>query len=120
MTEQTHSVPAFLAQARKKVFHSAYNIDKMEATFFGRPPRIPKHYCSTTLPFDVDDRTFFDGSSTADTALDTMAWNQDSHFYPATWIRVRSMVSQIKEKVLETVLDPEGPTSPSDAELVLS
>ena len=120
VVEQPHSVPAFLTQARKKIFHSAYNIDKLTATFFGRPPRIPKHYCNTTLPLDVDDRTFFDGLSPAGTMLDTNAWNKDSRLYPATWIRVRSLISQVKERVLETVLNPEGGTSSTDAELVMS
>ncbi|KAF2716129.1 hypothetical protein K431DRAFT_236072 [Polychaeton citri CBS 116435] len=116
--ESPSNLPLFLVQSRKKVFHASYTIDKNLATFFGRPPRIAAYYCSTKLPFDIDDSILLEGSHFHPSAFNSNAWNEDGRFYSATWIRIRSINSQIKEKVLELLLTPSTATITSKAELV--
>ncbi|PGH14178.1 hypothetical protein AJ80_06047 [Polytolypa hystricis UAMH7299] len=48
-------VSFFLSETRKRVFATAYRSDKNVATFLGRPPQLPYHYCDATLPLDIDD-----------------------------------------------------------------
>ncbi|KAI9752115.1 MAG: hypothetical protein M4579_005753 [Chaenotheca gracillima] len=119
-SERPLEVPPFLVQARRKVFHASYTIDKVIATFFGRPPRISAHYCNNTLPFDIDDSAFLVGLPLTHAALDANVWNDDGRFRPATWVRVRSINSQLKEKVLELLLDPDTAAKSTKAEELLA
>jgi Fungal specific transcription factor domain. len=53
--DQSKSVQFFLAESRKRLFTAAYRSDKSLASFLGRPPRIPKRYCTLVMPFDLGD-----------------------------------------------------------------
>ncbi|KAG5659466.1 hypothetical protein KAF25_002025 [Fusarium avenaceum] len=46
----TSTFPPFILQLRKAGFARIYTADKMLAVFLGRPPRIAREYCTTTLP----------------------------------------------------------------------
>ncbi|KAL5361377.1 putative fungal-specific transcription factor [Aspergillus floccosus] len=77
------SVPFFLSEARKRVFAASYRADKNIATFLGRPPRLPYHYCDVGLPLDIDDESTFNGG-----------------LRPATVIRLRYMVAMLREQMV--------------------
>ena len=56
--EATHSrrlTPFFLAECRRKTFACAYQSDKAFATFFDRPPCIPRCYADCKLPLNLAD-----------------------------------------------------------------
>ena len=97
----------FLVQARKKLFSAAFRVDKSISTFFGRPPRIPGHYCDVGLPLDVDDSIFHHDDFCADqirTVLNMTGWNIDCKIRPASWIRMRHTVAKVTEEILELSL----------------
>lgn len=85
-------------------------IDKKIATYFGRPPRISARYCNSTLPLDMPDSFFLDGTSPVSSDDDPSTWNKVGNVSPATWIRVRSIIGQAAEKVLEISLDSVAAT----------
>jgi hypothetical protein len=97
----------FLVQARKKLFSAAFRVDKNMSTFFGRPPRIPGHYCDVGLPLDVDDNLFHQENFCVDhlrSVLNMAGWNIDCKIHPASWIRMRHIVGKVSEEVLELSL----------------
>ena len=103
----TGTSPRFLVQARKKLFSAAFRVDKSISTFFGRPPRIPGHYCDIGLPLDVDDKLFHQEGFCVDhlsSVLDTAGWNTDCKIRPASWIRIRHNISKVTEEILQLSL----------------
>jgi hypothetical protein len=99
--------PSFLVQARKKLFSAAFRVDKSISAFFGRPPRIPGYYCDVGLPLDVDDNIFHQENFCVDqisSVLNTTGWNIDCKIRPASWIRMRHIVSKVTEEILELSL----------------
>ncbi|KAG9202098.1 hypothetical protein G6514_004766 [Epicoccum nigrum] len=99
--------PVFLIQARKKLFSAAFRVDKSISTFFGRPPRIPGHYCDVGLPLDVDDNIFHQENFCVDhlrSVVNMAGWNIDCEIRPASWIRMRYSVSKVTEEILELSL----------------
>jgi hypothetical protein len=103
----TNASPMFLIQARKKLFSAAFRVDKSISTFFGRPPRIPGHYCDVGLPLDVDDSLFRQESfcgGRLSSVLNMAGWNVDCKIRPASWIRMRHIVSKVTEEILELSL----------------
>lgn len=106
------TAPAFLLQARKKLFAAAYRLDKSISIFFGRPPRIIWRYCNVTLPLDIDDAHFRTSSTTLDhvsSSLTSDGWSCDGNVRPASWLRVRFGIARLKEQVLELFLESIGP-----------
>ncbi|KZM24369.1 uncharacterized protein EKO05_0007134 [Ascochyta rabiei] len=103
----TSTSPIFLVQARKKLFSAAFRVDKSISTFFGRPPRIPGHYCDIGLPLDVDDHLFHQENFCVDhlrSVLDMAGWNIDCKIRPASWIRMRHTLGKVTEEILELSL----------------
>lgn len=103
----TSTSPPFLVQARKKLFSAAFRMDKTISTFFGRPPRIPGHYCDVGLPLDVDDSIFHREDFCVDqlhSGLNKAGWNIDCKIRPASWIRMRHTVAKVTEEILELSL----------------
>lgn len=103
----TSTLPGFLVQARKKLFSAAFRIDKSISAFFGRPPRIPGHYCDVGLPLDVDDKLFHQENFSVDhlsSVLNSAGWNIDCKIRPASWIRIRHNISKVTEEILELSL----------------
>ncbi|KAJ5741192.1 hypothetical protein N7493_001064 [Penicillium malachiteum] len=88
---QQHSfadVPFFLAETR-------------------RPPRLPYRYCDVSWPLDLPDDDLFRHKVNLDSALlrlDENGWNTEGKFYPATLIRMRAIMSNLRERVLELSL----------------
>ncbi|KAJ4312539.1 hypothetical protein N0V94_007396 [Neodidymelliopsis sp. IMI 364377] len=103
----TSTSPVFLVQARKKLFSAAFRVDKSISTFFGRPPRIPGHYCDVGLPLDIDDNLFHQENFCVDhlrSVLNMAGWNIDCKIRPASWIRMRHTVGEVTEEILELSL----------------
>jgi hypothetical protein len=98
------AVPFFLSETRKRVFAASYRADKNIATFLGRPPRLPYHYCDVELPLDIDDDTLVLDRLSIDKAISQLSpdgWGTFSGgLRPATVIRLRYMVAMLREQVV--------------------
>ncbi|WEW61339.1 hypothetical protein PRK78_006829 [Emydomyces testavorans] len=104
------SAPFFLTESRKRLFASAYRSDKSLASFLGRPPRIPKRYCTIAMPLDLNDDDLMKREAELDSilaSLDSNGWSIDKSLKPAAWIRLRFQLSTFKEDILELSLGPE-------------
>ncbi|OGM40976.1 fungal specific transcription factor [Aspergillus bombycis] len=102
------SIPFFLSQTRKRVFAASYRTDKNLATFLGRPPRLPYHYCDVELPLDLDDHSLILDRLSLDKAVRQLTpdgWGAFSGgLRPATVIRLRYMIARLREQVMELSL----------------
>ncbi|THC89780.1 hypothetical protein EYZ11_010758 [Aspergillus tanneri] len=102
------SIPFFLSEARKRVFAASYRTDKNLATFLGRPPRLPYHYCDVGLPLDIDDDSLVLDRFSLDKAIRQLTpdgWGTfNGGLRPATVIRLRYMVAMLREQVMELSL----------------
>jgi hypothetical protein len=101
------NVSLFFRESRKKCFAAAYTIDKAIATLFGRPPRISSQYSTQKLPLDLtDDETMAEGDAQASnmSKLTQTGWNTDGVVRRSSWLRVRGLLSLVREDILHLSL----------------
>lgn len=101
--------PFFLAECRRRVFAAAYHWDKLLATLFDRPPRIPSYYADCRLPLELtDDQLCLNVLSDEEQASleRTGGWHTGSSNYSASWIRALYLLAQFKEETLLHQLKP--------------
>ncbi|KAL4782547.1 hypothetical protein BJX76DRAFT_369104 [Aspergillus varians] len=86
----------------RRVYAAVFNIDKVLATFTGRPPMLSLAYSSTPLPLDLSDHVLLSGDLAAATAsLDSHGWSKDGRIYSTTILRARTMFARIRHDILE-------------------
>ena len=98
------STPFFIAELRKRLFICAYNNDKIDAVFAGRPPRLTRLYCRLQIPLDLTDaQTMSEGPEleAALAELDEDGWNQDGTVHRSTFARISATNALITEEILE-------------------
>lgn len=103
--------PFFMAELRKRLFICAYESDKYDAAFSGRPPRLTRHYCRLQLPLDLTDaQTMSDGLEldNAVNDLDNEGWNQSGTIHRSTFARLFATNASITEEILELSLGNLG------------
>ncbi|KAJ5594734.1 uncharacterized protein N7459_000942 [Penicillium hispanicum] len=111
-TESTDSCPFFLRQWRRGCFSSAFYMDKMMATFVGRPPLINYRYCTLVPPLDLSDEVLVasgDALDQAITELDSAGWNTRGARHRMSSSRLRFQLSIFREQALEIALGTRGP-----------
>ncbi|KAJ5997335.1 hypothetical protein N7522_008995 [Penicillium canescens] len=99
--------PFFLRQWRRRCFTAAFYMDKLVATFVGRPPLMNSKFCTPTAPLDVSDADLVAGGDVLNKAiseLDSAGWNTKGMQYPVTPTRLRYQLAIIREETLEVVL----------------
>jgi hypothetical protein len=82
-------------------------MDKMIATFVGRPPLMNGRFCTLDAPLDLSDEVLVAGGdvlSKAISGLNSAGWNSEGIMYPVSPIRLRYQLSVIREETLEVVL----------------
>jgi hypothetical protein len=102
-------LPFFVLELRRHIFCNAYSTDKALSTFFGRPPRISKRYCSTQPPHDLTDDEIIapeDIRNLALSKLDANGWNTQGLLCRSTWGRIKWRINIIREETLELSLGP--------------
>lgn len=100
-------MPYYQYELRGKYASQIFSMDKTLSTLLGRPPRISGRYCCNIMAADVDDSVLFlenDELEKAMRSLDENGWNTDGNFRRSTWRRVKLIVSQFREEVLEVCL----------------
>jgi hypothetical protein len=82
-------------------------MDKMIATFVGRPPLINGRFCTLSAPLDLTDEVLIAGGdvlSKAISELDSAGWNTEGKLHVVTPTRLRFQLAIIREETLEVVL----------------
>ncbi|CAI7580146.1 unnamed protein product [Penicillium glandicola] len=106
-TNGVENCPFFLRQWRRRCFVSAFYMDKMMATFVGRPPLMNGRFCTLAAPLDLSDEVLVAGGdvlSKAISELDSAGWNSQGKLHPVTPTRLRYQLAIIREETLEVVL----------------
>ena len=104
-------VPFWLAEIRKRCFATVYAVDKLMATFVGRPPRISRRYCSIQVPLDIEvaDLALSDEDLNLKLSqLDADGWYHDGTMRRSAYMRTFLVTSRIREDILEISLGPEA------------
>ncbi|KUL92388.1 hypothetical protein ZTR_02229 [Talaromyces verruculosus] len=105
--QPSDDVPFFLAETRKRMLAVTHRTDKNLSTAMGRPPRLPHRYCDEALPLDLPDEYLFGEKESLQRflqSLDDDGWNRNGKLYPATLMRMRCILSNLREQVLELSL----------------
>ena len=95
------------SEMRRRTYAAVFNIDKVIATFTGRPPMLNHRYSSTPLPLDLSDEQLLSDRSTLSShleRLDANGWNTDGQIYSTTILRARTSFSIIRGEVLDIAL----------------
>ncbi|KAH8690727.1 hypothetical protein BGW36DRAFT_328638 [Talaromyces proteolyticus] len=111
--------PGFLHQWRRRCFSLVYSFDKTFATVLGRPPQMNRHYCILEPPLDIDDGVFGLDAEDQIRCLDQNGWNTDGKRRSTTFIRLRFLLSSLREEILELHLGVNKFDVASKAQLVL-
>jgi chromatin structure-remodeling complex subunit RSC3/30 len=104
-------VPFWLAEIRKRCLATTYAVDKLMATFVGRPPRISRRYCSIQAPLDIEiaDLALSDEELNVKlNQLDPDGWYHDGTMRRSAYMRTFLVISRIREDILEISLGPEA------------
>ncbi|KAJ5953163.1 hypothetical protein N7454_000059 [Penicillium verhagenii] len=106
-TDSAENYPFFLRQWRRGCFISGFYIDKMMATFVGRPPLMNYRYCTLTPPLDLSDDVLIVGGDALDKAvseLDSNGWNTQGARHRMSPSRLRFRLAVAREKTLDIAL----------------
>ncbi|KAB8231180.1 uncharacterized protein BDW43DRAFT_301866 [Aspergillus alliaceus] len=93
--------PGFMNLWRRRCFASVYSTDKTIATTLGRPPSLTRHYCVLKPPLDIDDDIDAPTYEQSLRMIDNNGWNSDGKRRHSTFIRLRFLLSTIREEILE-------------------
>ena len=108
----TEKVPFWLSESRKRVFGVAYITDKAMGNFLGRPPRLPRRYCTMQLPLDLDLRHLRLPDKQLEEEihrLDSNGWNVSSEPRATVFVRSGIMSQMINEDILELMMSSLPP-----------
>jgi hypothetical protein len=87
---------------KRRVYAAVFNIDKVLATFTGRPPLLNRLHSSTKIPLDLGDETILAARIQESPAkLDANGWNHDGQIHSTTILRARTMFAKIRDEILE-------------------
>ncbi|KAG0159467.1 hypothetical protein PDIDSM_6989 [Penicillium digitatum] len=92
---------------RMRCFVASFYMDKMIATFVGRPPLMNGRFCTLAAPLDLSDEVLVAGGdvlSKAISELNSAGWNSQGKLHPVTPTRLRFQLAIIREETLEVVL----------------
>ena len=82
-----------------------YYLEKMFGLVFNLPPRITSQYVDVKLPLDLSDDELFaqtpEELEEAKSRLTEDGWNTDGKLRAATWARLRYILSQFREGIVE-------------------
>ncbi|KAI1645799.1 uncharacterized protein F4817DRAFT_162437 [Daldinia loculata] len=99
------TVPFFLSECRRKIFVTAYYIDKVFALVFNRPLRIPARHADCKLPLDLSEDELFATSpevlEQARGKLSLDGWSTDGNYKATTWVRIRYILAGFREEIVE-------------------
>ncbi|OLN97269.1 hypothetical protein CCHL11_07721 [Colletotrichum chlorophyti] len=106
--------PTVCSEIKRKVFSYVFYMDKVLASFAGRPPLISRRYARTPPPLDLRDEYLLSDEATLArhvANLDSKGWNTEGGMCSATILRARVMLARIRDEIFEIALG-HGPVTP--------
>ena len=106
-TSEAPYEPTASSEARRRLVSQIFNIDKVVASFVGRPPLLSRRYLLTPLPLDLNDEDLMgdkDKLSRAIANLDSNGWGQEGKLYSTTILRARCLLCRNKDEIMEVAL----------------
>lgn len=103
----TTQVPFWLSECRKRTFGAAYIHDKSMANFLGRPPRLPRKYCTMQLPLDLDFHQLQLSATDLEKEierLDSNGWNTRGDLRSTVCVRTGVICHMLNEDILELTM----------------
>ena len=98
------------SELRRRLIACVFSIDKEFSILTGRPPALSYRYTHFKLPLDLNDETLMQGTkeiARAVAALDANGWNTTGEINTSTSIRALSIMSRVRDEILELTLgDP--------------
>lgn len=107
-------IPTAAKEVRRRLVSQVFVIDKVAASFSGRPPLLSRKYMQTPLPLDLCDEVLMSDPDTiavAVEALDENGWNREGERYSTTIVRARTKLARVKDEVMEVALGSPAYTS---------
>lgn len=107
-------IPTAAKEVRRRLVSQLFVIDKVAASFSGRPPLLSRKYMLTPLPLDLSDETLMSDPETiaeAVEALDENGWNRKGERSASTIVRARAKLARVKDEVMEVALGNPAYTS---------
>ncbi|KAF3764189.1 hypothetical protein M406DRAFT_330540 [Cryphonectria parasitica EP155] len=109
MPHDSTYMPTASSEARRRLISQIFVVDKVGASFCGRPPLMSRKYLLTPLPLDMSDEVLL--SSPEEIArevqrLDEQGWNRNGDHYSTTIMRARRLLMTVKEEVMELAMGP--------------
>lgn len=107
-------VPTAASEVRRRLLSQLFVIDKVAASFSGRPPLLSRKYTLTPLPLDLSDEVLMSNPETIAKAveeLDEDGWNRKGERYASTIVRARRKLARVKDEVMEVALGNPAYTS---------
>lgn len=98
------------SEMKRRSCAKIFIIDKVVASFTGRPPLLSRRYVSTPLPLDLSDDILFEDKATirrAVQALDENGWNTDNLLHGTTILRARQMMAFVRDEIFEIALSKD-------------
>lgn len=106
--DSSSQVPLYLGELRKRTMVATFTIDKILATFLGRPPLISWRYCDIQLPLDLSFEEMISDPVFLNDKIARLerngGWNDEGTMRKGAWARVSLFKSILREKVLELSL----------------
>lgn len=100
-------VPTAASEAKRRLITQIFVIDKVAATFCGRPPLFSRKYMLTPAPLDLSDEDLLGGTESlarATQALDDQGWNENGDLFGTTLMRARRLLMYVTDEVMEIAL----------------
>ncbi|KAK2598672.1 hypothetical protein N8I77_012067 [Diaporthe amygdali] len=99
--------PTVAKEVQRRLVSQIFVIDKVSASFSGRPPLLSRKYMLTPLPLDLCDETLLSDRETIAKAVDELdenGWNREGKYYSTTIVRARTKLGRIKDEIMEVAL----------------
>lgn len=101
-------VPSVSSEARRRLVSQIFVIDKVAASFSGRPPLLSRKYMLTPPPLELSDEALLTGGDALVREieqLDARGWSQEGKvYYSTTVVRARRMLAVVKDEMMELAL----------------
>ncbi|KAM6510215.1 hypothetical protein FALCPG4_017841 [Fusarium falciforme] len=106
-TSRPNYQPTICSEWKRRLVADIFNIDKVLASFTGRPPAFGRRYMLTALPLDLADHELLGNKESLAQAmkqLDTDGWKKSGLVTPSTICRARSMIAFFRDELFEIAL----------------
>lgn len=105
--DESTYVPTASSEAKRRLVSQIFVIDKVAASFSGRPPLFNRRYMLTPPPLDLADEALLGDPNALDQAvqaLDEQGWNVGGHLLHTTMVRARRLLMYVTDEVMEIAL----------------